>query len=102
MNRQPLTDGTGAWFDRDRAKTWEEGSYHDGRNFISHATGSQWEHEQLYRIASGTWVLHSWSQWQGSGESWVAISDAEATRWLAQNGHEPHESLTEAYAELEI
>jgi len=85
MKRQRLTDG--GWFDREAAKRYNEDTYHDGQNFISRATGTQWDHESLYRTRRGRWVLHWWSQWQGSRESWIEISADEAHRWLIKQGH---------------
>jgi hypothetical protein len=42
MRRQALTDGTGRWFDLDKAERFEEATFWDGRNRISLATKSQW------------------------------------------------------------
>lgn len=83
MNRQPLDDG--GWFDLDTAEHWDEATRHDGRNMISIATGSQWDHEELYRTRKGLWVLHAWSQWQGSTESWQRLSTPIAIEWLIRN-----------------
>jgi len=102
MDRIALTDGSGRWFDRAKAKVFEEGDRWNGSNFISLATGSQWDHEALFRTAGGRWVLQSWSQYQGSPESWGEIGDIEAAAWLVRNKHEPHEACAEEYASLEI
>lgn len=99
MNRQPLGDGT--WFDKDKATRFDEASHWDGRNHISDATGNQWEHERLWRTASKNWVLHHWSQYQGSGESWTVIDDDDAARWLVVNNRE-HPDAAEAIAALEL
>jgi hypothetical protein len=97
MNRVALTDGR--WFDLDAASRFAEGEYFDGHNYISKATGSQWEHEALYRTAGGSWILTRWSDWQGSpAPTYEAIPDAAAAAWLAANGHE----ACAEYAELEI
>lgn len=88
MNRQTITDDEGipgGWFDRDKATTYAEGTDHDGSNFISKATGSQWEHEYLYHTKKGKWILHHWSQWQGSTERWTIISPSDAAAWLIRN-----------------
>ena len=85
MKRQNLSDGT--WFDVDTAECWEEDTWFDGNNHISSATGSQWDHQELYRTKNGKWVLRSWSQWQGSKESWKQISDKQAQKWLVTNSH---------------
>ena len=100
MNRIALGDGR--WFDADRAEAYEEDTRWDGHNHVSLATGSQWDHEELYRTRGGRWILHSWSQWQGSGESYCEISDERAARWLVANGHDAHEACATEYAALEI
>ena len=88
MRRIALTDGSGRWFDLDSAEKFDEATFWDGRNRISRATGSQWDHETLYRTKSGHWVKHWQSQWQGSVDRWELISDDEAARWLIQNGYD--------------
>ncbi len=102
MRRQPLTDGTARWFDLDRAERFEEGTFWDGRNQVSRATGSQWEHEALYRTAGGRWILHRWSQWEGVRDSWLEVSNQAAAEWLVTNGYEPHPAVEREYASLEI
>ena len=99
MSRIALDDGK--WFDDDKATCYGEDTRWDGSNHISKATGSQWEHEELYHTKGGTWVLHSWSQWQGSVPSYRIIGKEEAARWLSANGHEPEELAAEMEA-LEV
>lgn len=84
--RQRLDDGR--WFAIDRAEKVDEGTRWNGNNHISLATGSQWEHEALYRTAGGKWVLNSWSQWQGSSETWEEIEDEAAAAWLVRNEYQ--------------
>lgn len=93
---------TGRWFDPDKAETWKEATWHDGNNFISRATGSQWEHEVLFRTAGGAWILHHWSQWQGSRESYTQISAKEAAAWLTVNEHDAPEELAKYVTEAEV
>lgn len=57
----------------------------DGHNHISDATGSQWEHEEILRTASGTWILHHWSQWQGSRDTYDVVSAEGAAAWILRN-----------------
>lgn len=95
-------DGTGRWFDPQAAERFDEATYWDGRNHISKATGSQFDHEALFRTAGGRWVLHSWSQWQGSREVFVELTLRDAARWFAKNELEPHASCREEHAALEI
>lgn len=82
---QPTVAG---WFDPDKATAIEEDTDWDGNNHISVATGSKWEHEILYRTAKGRWVLHHWSQWQGSMPTYRFASDNEARDWLIKNGRD--------------
>ena len=88
MRRQALTDGSGRWFDLDTAERFDEGTVWDGRNRISLATGTQWDHETLYRTKSGRWIKHWWSQWQGTVDRWEEIPEAEAAAWLVRNGYD--------------
>jgi hypothetical protein len=102
MRRQALTDGTGRWFDLDTAERFDEATIWDGRNRISVATGSQWDHECLYRTKSGRWVKHWWSQWQGSRERFEEITAEEAAGWLIRNGYDPDElGLADTASQLE-
>lgn len=100
MKRQALTDGR--WFNKDNAKRFCEETWWNGNNHISHATGTQFEHESLYRTKSGRWILHNWSQWQGSSESWSEVSDSAAAKWLVINKHEPYETCKKEFAALEV
>lgn len=102
MHRIALTDGSGAWFDSEAAEQFKETTHWNGNNHISNATGSQWEHECLYRTAGGRWVLNHWSQYQGSAETYEEITNADAASWLSRNGLEPHDSCAEEFAALEI
>lgn len=87
MRRQAIDDG--GWFDRDVARCFNEATRWDGQNHISRATGSQWDHEEMYRTRRGVYILHGWSQWQGSRPSWRRITAAEAGAWLVQMGCAP-------------
>lgn len=84
-DRTLLTDGSGRWFDEANATSFEEDTNFDGNNHISVNTRSQWVHEQLYVTDSGMWILNRWSQWQGSRETYLGISEDEAMDWLNQN-----------------
>lgn len=79
--------GGGRWFNPHAAECFTEDTRWNGRNLISVATGSQWEHEELYRTPKGTWILHSWSQWQGSRPLYEVISDTQARTWLIDQDH---------------
>jgi hypothetical protein len=97
---ETLRDTT-RWFDPAAAEEWGEGTRWDGRNHISLATGDQWIHEILYRTAGGTWVLHRYSQWQGTRDSYREISAEDAATWLVRNEREPPEDLAPAVAAIE-
>jgi hypothetical protein len=85
MRRQQLTDDS-RWFDREAAVCCvEEGSRWNGNNHISLATGSQWDHEEMWLSRKGLLVIHTWSQYQGSSESWYAVTAEQAAEWLVRN-----------------
>src|SRR5215471_8173310 len=69
------------------SQSWEEAQRWDGRNNISVPTGSQWDHQMLYRSKKGRYYLESWSQWQGSTPSAEWISNEGAAEWLLANEH---------------
>lgn len=79
MKRIALTDEfgnpTGTWFDLDRATRYEE------------ATESQWDHEWLWKTASGRWILNTWSQRSGAIETYCEIDQDTAEKWLIGNYH---------------
>ena len=99
MKRQPIDDG--GWFDTDTAERFDEDTYWNGSNHISCATRCQWDHQILFRTRSKRWVLNTWSQWQGSSETWEEISPEQAARWLVANNHE-HEAVEAEIAQLEV
>lgn len=101
ITRQALTDGSGRWFNVDSAKCFSESTVWNGNNHISVPTGSQWNHEELYHTKGGVWVLHSWSQWQGSIAQWEQVGADEAVAWLSSNGHAPQE-LARSIEALEV
>lgn len=74
-------------------KSWDEATRFDGRNHISVATGSQWNHQNLYRSRKGRYYIEHWSQWQGSAPHAEWVSNHEAARWLLANEHELPEDL---------
>lgn len=84
-------------FDPDHAQAWEETTTWNGNNHISDATGSQWEHETLYKTTNGRYILLHWSQWQGSIPHYKLISEDAAGRWLMRCGY--HDDVPAAIAE---
>lgn len=87
------------WFDIDKATAYEEDTEWDGNNRISKATGSPWDHQILYRTAKGRWVLHCWSQWQGSTPSYEFVTDEVAREWLIAQNEDA--AVEEHFGELE-
>jgi hypothetical protein len=82
-------------------QSWEEKRWHDGRNFISKATGTQWNHETLYESRKGRFYKVCTSQWQGSHDHAEWLDENEAVRWLLLNDHEIPERLMHLVAEVE-
>ena len=79
--------GNGRWFDTEKAECFKEDTRWNGNNHISVATGTQSEHEELYRTRKGLWIKHSWSQWQGSLPSYEQIDNDDARQWLIDQDH---------------
>lgn len=102
VRRITLTDGTGRWFDAEKAEYWKEGGEWDGSNWISLATGTQWNHEWLYKTAGNKFILNTFSNWQGVRDTYTEISKEDAAVWLSINGHDPNELCEKEFADLEI
>lgn len=96
--------GNGRWFDTSAAEVFKEDTRWNGQNHISCATGSQWDHEELYRTRRGVWILHWWSQWQGSVPEYREIQPDEARTWLIDQNHadEAEEHFPGALAASEV
>ena len=87
MARYRMDGGT--IVDTDKASDeWSEGTYWDGRNHISCATGDQWTHECLYRSRKGRYYVEHSSDWQGARAHCEWVSPHEAVRWLLANGYD--------------
>jgi len=78
------------------SRSYQEETDWNGNNHISRATGSQWEHETLYRSSKGRWYIEHTSQWQGSLPSARDVTEKEAAEWLVLNGHELPQELADA------
>jgi hypothetical protein len=83
-----MSDGTIVETDNASAH-WEEGTRWDGSNNISVATGTQWDHETLYRSRKGRFYIEHTSQWEGRTPSAEWVSNEEAVRWLLANEYNP-------------
>lgn len=105
MERIALTDGSGKWFDREKAELFSQKADWNGNNHISRATGKTHSHESLYKTASGVYILRKYSDFQGSTEEYILISMNEAATWFAKQGFEKGDhpdELESLIAELEI
>lgn len=86
-------------FDRDKATAFYEDTRWDGEDNISVVTGSEWDHERLYRTARGRWVLHTWTQRAPFSETYEYIIDSAARDWLLRN--ELDGDVEEYFGEIE-
>ena len=91
MKKQAIDNGF--WFSIEKATKFSENTNWDGRNQISVNTGSQWNHEDLYRTAKGAWVLNAYSAYQCSVDSWELIDNQIAVDWLIRNDHDVPENM---------
>ena len=85
--RYEMSDGTIVDIGNSSAQ-WSEGKRFDGSNQVSLATGSQWDHQTLYRSRRGRYYVERSSQWQGSTPSAEWLSNEDACRWLLKNEHD--------------
>lgn len=81
-------------------KSWNEKQRHNGSNWISVATGSQWAHETLYCSRRGRYWLEHESDYQGSTPRAEWVSNHSAAQWLLANDHELPEDLKALEAEV--
>ena len=99
MSTYKMDDGT--VIDTDKAQQhWDEDTNWDGSNHISKATGSQWNHQTLYKSRKGRYYVEHTSQWQGSRPHVEWVSNEEAARWLLNNEHELPTDLAHLEDEL--
>jgi len=71
--------------DSKKGKEYREGQNHNGRNWISLATGKQFEHESLHVSTKGTFWIEEWSNYQGSTQHARIVTKEEAAAWLTKN-----------------
>lgn len=90
MNRIALTDSSGKWFDMDKATEFKNHYFWDGNNNTSKSAG-KYNHESIYRTASGKWVLEFTSQWQGINDSYTELDDEDAAAWFMKNEYSDNE-----------
>jgi len=72
---------------------WEEAINWNGQNFVSRPTGSQWEHETLYRSSKGRYWLEHRSDRPGSRPHAELVTNQRAAAWLLANDHELPQDL---------
>lgn len=100
MSRYVMDDETMVNTEKAKA-SWEEATSWNGNNHISKATGSQWEHETLYRSAKGRYWVEYTSQWQGSLPGARYVAPREAALWLLANAHDLPADLEQFEGEVE-
>lgn len=99
MSKYKMEDGTVV--DTDKAQQeWKEATDWNGNNNISRATGSQWEHQYLYRSRNGRYYIEHNSQRQGTPSCAQFITAEEACRWLLLMGHELPDDLKKLETEV--
>lgn len=86
------------WFDPAAASRYDEGTRWDGSNHVSLVTGSQWDHQTLYRTKGGRWVLNCWSQRQGHAQTYQFVDDQRARDWMIRCEY-PSEQIAEIFGE---
>lgn len=92
MSTYKMDDGTVVKTEN-ATQSWQEDTEWNGSNHISVATGSQWNHQTLYRSRKGRYWLEHTSQWQGSLPHAEWISNRRAAAWLIANGEELPDDL---------
>jgi hypothetical protein len=92
MSKYRMEDGK--VLDTDKASAeWEEAIDWNGHNFVSRPTGSQWEHETLYRSSKGRYYIERTSQRQGSSPRAKLVTNEQAAAWLLTNDHDLPQDL---------
>lgn len=92
MPRYRMEDNTLVDIDKATAH-YEEATDWNGSNHISRATGSQWNHQMLYRSAKGRYYVVFTSQMEGTMPRAEWLTAQDAARWLLHNDHELPEEL---------
>ena len=102
MKRIALTDENGKWFDAESSEKFTEESYFNGRNCISKATDTQFNHQDLFYTKSGKWIICNWSNWQGSITTYSIISETRAAEWFLKQSTNLPECLKKYESEYEV
>lgn len=91
MTRYRMDDGSVVDTDL-RSHYWDESEYY--------ATGSQWNHQRLYRSRKGRYYLEHSSQREGSRDHVEWISREEAARWMCAMGHDIPDDLSDLIEDI--
>jgi hypothetical protein len=81
------TDAPREYFDLDKVERWDGAKSWDGQNNADINVGAN-AGQAILRTAGGRWVLHSWSNWVGTPDSYNWATDEQAQEWLLFNGHD--------------
>lgn len=100
MNRIALTTPGGLWFDADKAEVYNEKKEWDGRNHISLATNSQFEHECIYVTKGGRFILRHSSDYQGRRSTYEIIDEHKAAAWFTSQCFTDEEIPTQFLKEV--
>jgi len=89
MNRIAVIENgefNGNWFNPEASIVHiKENASYNGHNWVSLATGRQFEHEALYYTKNKKFVLNKWSDYQGSDDVYEVIREIDATHWIIKN-----------------
>ncbi len=80
-------DRIAGWFDPDAATAFGAETVWNGHNRVDINAGEH-RHHVLYRTHGGRWVLHTWSQWEGSRPTYEFVDEETAREWLIKNEHD--------------
>ena len=77
--------GENKWFDDEKSEFFKGTSFYDGQNWIQKSTRAQFYGENLFLTASKSWVLNTWSAYQGVSPTYSIISTEDAMNWFLKN-----------------
>ena len=80
MNKIPLSDGSGHWFDLNSAKKWQ-------RILSWREDGDDSHGEALYLTTNGAFIHNTWNGMIGE-DLYFRIDHDKAARWLIANGYQ--------------
>lgn len=99
MARYSMQDGS-VVSTEDAPARWQERTGWSFSGDISKATGSEWEHETLYRSQEGQYFIEHTSQRQGAAPYVLCVDPEQAYQWLLANDYDENaEDLPEELGE---